>query len=219
MWNQPRVTCPICGVGFRLPLGFTGGMIGCPGCWKLLDMRSTAESPPPAWWRIRLSQVMNWLGSWKHPPDPAKSAGFLETRQWSLDYNPSRVGDDYTLAREYAEKRYEEMINLSEVLDKKLDDLARTSLAFGVIIATVARVLGADTSLGRSPLLIWAVITFALSVLVAVWSRGPTISATPLQIRDLLKVMDEHPELTREKTEAVLAASFHVAVVGTVRDK
>ena len=75
--------------------------------------------------------------------------------------------------------------------------------------------LGSNTPLGRSPLLIWAVISFALSVLVAIWSRGPTIYGTPLEIRDLLKVMDDHPELTKNKTGAVLASSYHVAVVGT----
>jgi uncharacterized membrane protein len=72
-----------------------------------------------------------------------------------------------------------------------------------------------DGPLGSSPLLVWAVISFAVSVLVAVWSRGPTIYGTPLQIRDLLKVIDEHPELTKAKTQAVLASSYHVAVVGT----
>ena len=107
------------------------------------------------------------------------------------------------------------MLSLSEVLDTKLEGLARTSLAIGVLIATVARVLGADTPLGRSPLLAWAVISFAASVLVAVWSRGPTIYGTPLEIRNLLKVMDDHPELTKSKMEAVLACSYHVAVVGT----
>jgi hypothetical protein len=71
-----------------------------------------------------------------------------------LDYNPPREGEDYTLALEYAEKRYEEMLNLSEVLDQKLEGLARTSLAIGVLIATVARALGSNTPLGRSPLLI-----------------------------------------------------------------
>ena len=58
-------------------------------------------------------------------------------------------------------------------------------------------------------------ISFALSVLVAIWSRGPTIYGTPLEIRNLLKVIDSHPELTKNKTEAVLASSYHVAVVGT----
>ncbi len=167
---------------------------------------------PPAWW---VTRAWDWTDSWRRPPDPAKSAGFLETRQWALDYDPPREGEDYTLALEYAEKRYEEMLNLSEVLDKKLEGLARTSLAIGVLIATVARALGSNTPLGRSPLLIWAVISFALSVLVAVWSRSPTIYGTPLEIRDLLKVMDDHPELTKNKTEAVLASSYHVALVGT----
>jgi len=213
MWNQPKITCPICGVRFRLPLGFTGGMIGCPGCWRVVNMPSPiTPTTPPAWW---VTRAWDWTDSWRRPPDPAKSAGFLETRQWALDYDPPREGEDYTLALEYAEKRYEEMLNLSEVLDKKLEGLARTSLAIGVLIATVARALGSNTPLGRSPLLIWAVISFALSVLVAVWSRSPTIYGTPLEIRDLLKVMDDHPELTKNKTEAVLASSYHVAVVGT----
>ena len=213
MWNQPKITCPICGVRFRLPLGFTGGMIGCPGCWRVVNMPSPiTPTTPPAWW---VTRAWDRTDSWRRPPDPAKSAGFLETRQWALDYNPPREGEDYTLALEYAEKRYEEMLNLSEVLDKKLEGLARTSLAIGVIIATVARALGSNTPLGRSPLLIWAVISFALSVLVAVWSRSPTIYGTPLEIRDLLKVMDDHPELTKNKTESVLASSYHVAVVGT----
>jgi len=188
-------------------------MIGCPGCWRVVNMPSSiTPTAPPAWW---VTRAWDWVDSWRRPPDPAKSAGFLETRQWALDYNPPREGEDYTLALEYAEKRYEEMLNLSEVLDKKLEGLARTSLAIGVLIATVARALGSNTPLGRSPLLIWAVISFALSVLIAIWSRGPTIYGTPLEIRDLLKVMDDHPELTKNKTEAVLASSYHVAVVGT----
>src|SRR5271157_1035031 len=153
MWNQPKITCPICGVRFRLPLGFTGGMIRCPGCWRVVNMPSPITlTTPPAWW---VTRAWDWVDSWRRPPDPAKSAGFLETRQWALDYNPPREGEDYTLALEYAEKRYEEMQNLSEALDKKLEGLARTSLAIGVLIATVARALGSNTPLGRSPLLIW----------------------------------------------------------------
>jgi hypothetical protein len=214
-WKQPKVTCPICGVHFRLPMGFAGETIGCPGCWKVVATTNLITAPPPAWWRSRLTQVLNWGASWRHPPDPAKSAGFLETRQWALDYSPLRAGEDYALVLEYAEKRYEERLNQSEALDKKLDDLARTSLAIGILIATAARVLGSDMPLGRSPMLLGAVISFALSVLVAVWPRGPSIFSTPLQIRGLLKVMDDHPELTKGKTEAVLASSFHVAVVGT----
>ena len=88
-------------------------------------------------------------------------------------------------------------------------------MAIGVLIATVARVLGAETPFGRSPLLVWAVISFAVSVLVAIWSRGPTIYGTPLEIRNFLKVMDDHPKLKKAKLEALLTASYHVAVVGT----
>jgi hypothetical protein len=175
---------------------------------------SPPGAPSPPWWQSRMTLALNWLNSWRRPPNPGVSPGFLETRQWALDYNPAE-GNDYGLALEYAEKRYGEMQDLSEALDKKLDDLARTSLAIGVLIATVAKVLGADTPLGRSPWLVWAVISFALSVLVAVWSRNPIAYGTPMEIRGLLKVMDDHPELTRDKTEALIASSYHVAVVGT----
>jgi hypothetical protein len=215
MLDRPKITCPYCSMRFRLPLGFAGETIGCPGCWKGLKLTNLTTSSPPSRRRSRLTLVLDWTNSWRRPPDPTKSAGFLETRQWALDYNPPREDEDYALALEYAQKRYEEMLNLSEVLDKKLDGLARTSLAIVVLIATVARVLGAETPLGRSPLLIWAVISFAVSVLVAIWSRGPTLYSTPLEIRDLLKVMDDHPDLKKPKTEALLASSYHVAVVGT----
>lgn len=178
-------------------------------------MAELTTKPTRSWRRSMTCWFFNWVDSWRRPPDPSRSEGFLETRQWALDYDPSREAEAYGLALGYAEKRYEEMLNLSEVLDKKLDDLARTSLAIGILIATAARVLGPNTPLGRSRLLIWAVISFALSVLVAVWSRGPTIYGIPLEIRGLLKVMDDHPNLTKTKTEAVLASSYHVAVVGT----
>lgn len=144
------------------------------------------------------------------------SEGFLETRQWALDYNPARPDDGYVLALEYAQGRYEEMLKLSESMDKKLDDLSRTSLAIGAVIATVARVLGPDSPFPLSSPLTWAVVAFALSVLLAVWSRKPTLFGTPLQVRDLLKVMDDHPALSKGNTEALIAASYHVAVVGTL---
>ncbi len=215
MSDRPRITCPRCGVYFRLPLGFSGETLGCPGCWGALDLTQLATTVPQPRRRARLTSIWDWLNSWRRPPDPATSAGFMETRQWALDYSPPREDGDYELALEYAQKRYEEMLGLSEVLDQKLDGLARTSLAIGVLIATLARVLGAETPLGRSPLLIWAVVVFAVSVLVAIWSRGPTMYGTPLEIRGLLKVMDDHPGLTKSKTQALLASSYHVAVVGT----
>jgi hypothetical protein len=150
MLNKSRVTCPHCGVRFRIPFGFTGETIGCPGCWKGLKLTDVISTPPRRWWRSRLTLVRDWINSWRRPPDPRTSEGFLETRQWALDYIPPREDEVYAIALDYAEKRYEEMLNLSEALDKKLDDLARTSLAIGVLIATVARVLGAETPLGRS---------------------------------------------------------------------
>ncbi len=155
------------------------------------------------------------MESWRSPPDPVRSAGFLEAQQWTWEYSPKRDGDEYALALEYAQKRYEEITGLFELLDKKLDDLARTSLAIGVIVATMARVFGSNSPLGHSPLLLWAVVFFALSVLVAVWSRGPTISGTPLEIRDLLKVMDDQPDLSKARLQAVLASSYYLAVVRT----
>jgi hypothetical protein len=181
----------------------------------VLEVESLADANAPLQWSPRIAKILSWLDSWRRPPDPLVSQGFLETQQWALNYNPPRNGDEYEFAMEYAKSRYEEMLSLSETLDKKLDDLARTSLTIGVIIATVAKVFGSDTRLGNSHLLTPAVISFAISVLVAVWSRGPTMFRTPLEIRDLLKGMDNFTGLTKYQFHALSAASYHVAVVGT----
>lgn len=99
--------------------------------------------------------------------------------------------------------------------EPKLDDVLPTSLAIGVIIGTVARALGPETSFGHSAFLIPAVFSFAASVLIAVVSRNPVSFTTPLKIRNLLKVMDDHRELSTGKTKGVIASSYHVANVGT----
>lgn len=167
------------------------------------------------WLSSRIPGARRWIGSWWHPPAPEAAVGFIETRQWALDYIPLREGDDYALVLEYAEKRHEEMLGLSAEMDKKLDDLARTALAIGVLVATAARVLGVNSDFGRSSLLTGAVVAFAASVLVAVWARRPTIYTTPMEIRGLLKVVDHDLELSKNKTMALLAASYHYALVGT----
>lgn len=150
-----------------------------------------------------------------HPPDAGKMEGFLEAQKWSLDYSPPREGDEYDLVLDYAKGRYEEMLGISEALDKKLDDVARTSLAIGVLIATVARFLGTETPFGRSSFLMPAALSFALAVVLAVLSRRPMTFRTPLEMRDLLKLMDEHPEITAGKAKALISTSYHVAMVGT----
>lgn len=166
-------------------------------------------------WLIMDNRASRWFISLFWPPKASQSEGYLETQKWALDYNPTRDGDDYALTMEYAQGRYEEVINVSETLDKKLDDVARTSLAIGVIIATLARALGAETPLGKSPLLIFAVFSFASSVLVAIRSRSSTSLEAPMQPRELLKVMDEHPDLLIGKVKGLVASSYHVAMIKT----
>ena len=216
MRDQVLVTCPLCTAKFYLPEGYAIDPLGCPGCWRVVNLASLWPKPTESWSRLpTIARVRIWGASWRRPPDPKVSAGFLDTQQWALDYNPTRDSDGYSLALEYAEKRYDEMRELSDVLDKKLDDIARTSLAVGVLIATAAKVMESASTFGRSPLLPWAVSFFALSMLVAVWSRSPTLYGTPMEIRDLLKVMDDHPELPQGKMEAVVASSYQVAVIAS----
>lgn len=170
-------------------------------------------------WGPKVKGAGTWLRSWWHAPDPNTSEGFLDNEQWALNYTPARNEDIYSLTSAFAQARYAEVWSVSESLDKKFDDLAKTVIAIVVIVATVTRGVGTVATISRSPLLATlAVLTtasFALSLLVSICSRGPAGLGTPLTIRDLLTVVDSDDALGKDKVEGLLSASFHLAVVET----
>jgi hypothetical protein len=142
--------------------------------------------------------------------------GLDQTEQWALTYGALRDDSDqaYSLAREYAQERYDELVALAEGLDKKLDELARTALTIGTIVATVARVMGLDTALTHSPLAAAAIVCSAAAVIVAAVARRPNKTLMPMNARTLLEAADLEPKVSKERLEGVMAASYHFAATG-----
>lgn len=194
----------------------------------------------PRWRRIRIrcrwfrrypwNKAKSWAWSWALPPDVAEQDWFIEEDRWVLNYFPARDDESYKVTLDYAEKRYKAALDLSAELDKKLDDLVRIAATIGTIIATVVRVLGTTlvnhNPFKGSPWLIPSLLCFAVTILVAAWSRRPSKIRTPAQIRGVLVLTDKQSYMTpageqvwgylsEEKIKGLLTSSYHLAEVGT----
>ena len=169
------------------------------------------------WWAPMVLAVARpawkWVVSWWHPPEDLE--GRDEAERWAASYAALRDLDDgtYSLVREYAKERYDELVAMSEGLDNKLDALARTALTIGAIVATAARVLGLDTAILRSPLAALVIVFSVLTVVTAALTRRPIKSWTPMNARTLLEAADLVPNLPKGRLEGVTAASYHFAVI------
>jgi hypothetical protein len=60
-----------------------------------------------------------------------------------------------------------------------------------------------------------AFLCFLGAIVLAVVARRPTLQATPGDVRDVLEFVEDFRIHDRFQIEALLAASFHCAVVGT----
>ena len=113
----------------------------------------------------------------------------------------------------YAKERYDELVKVSESLDKKLDEIAKTALTIGTIIADVAKVEGLDTALLGSPMAPVAVVLLTVTVIAANVARRPNKAWKPMNARTLLEVADLEPNLPKNRIDAVIAASYHDAMM------
>ena len=142
--------------------------------WNWIGSRHRPAWLGRSWWAQQgwpVNLVWKWLVSCFRPPKYVEE--FEETEGWVARYAALRDTEDgtYSLAREYAKERYDEVVSVSEGLDTKLDELARTALTIAAIVATAARVLGLDTALFRSPLAALAIVFSVATVFIAV-QRG-----------------------------------------------
>jgi hypothetical protein len=186
--------------------------------WMWVGSRRGTAWLTRAWWapkiRAAAGSAWKWLASWMHPPEDLD--GRDETKRWATSYAALRDADDstYSLAREYAKERYDELVTVSQSLNTKLDELARTALTIGAIVATLVRVLGLDTALSRSPLAALAIVFSVLTVLTSALTRRPNKSWKPMNARTFLEAADLVPNLPKSRIEGVTAASYHFAVIG-----
>lgn len=123
------------------------------GVMSRVDARNVWKRRYTYWRWVRrypLRRIRGWLRGWVEPPDVENEEWFQEEEAWVLNYLPPRDDESYEVTYKYAESRYNAGLELSETLDKKLDDLVRTSAAIGAIVATVVRVLGTGTATSLS---------------------------------------------------------------------
>jgi hypothetical protein len=141
-------------------------------------------------------------------------SGLVEAREWARQYMPRGQEAVYEIAAKYAEQQYESMIKLSELLDRKADELARFMIT--LVAAVVAAISARIMSIHHPWTAVGALILVFFAVHVLMRARTPTAGSTPLDPRDLLAVidLDIDPRPSESQIYGVLAVSYHVAVLG-----
>jgi hypothetical protein len=101
-----------------------------------------------------------------------------------------------------------------EGLDKKLEDLARTSLTIGGIVATLTKAADLGSTPWRFWMIVLGIVVTVVTVAVAYLSRRPINTTMSMDARTLLEVADLPKGFPESKVNAVIAASYHVASIG-----
>jgi hypothetical protein len=144
-----------------------------------------------------------------------------EEVEWGDQYLPERDSETYPTVAKYAERYYEQMLSVSDGLDKRFDDIIKTAAALGAILAAIARVAGSNMLLYVDWLLP-SIALFLLAVILSARGRRPATMKTPITPRLLLKLVEHslmneadpesHP--TERQVQATIAATYHVAADG-----
>ena len=150
--------------------------------------------------------------SWHSPPPESLDLGFLDASQWARDYLPTGQDEVYALISPYAQNQYDYMVAVSDALDKKADDQLRYmwTLSAGLIAAW-----GAKWVVFERPCFAFiGLILASLALVTAFVSKRPVGNTTPMNPRGVLAVADHKSRPSKPQLESVIAASYHVAIVG-----
>ena len=173
------------------------------------------------WWRRDRPYWLTytWWKTWYTAPnldEPEGDETHLSAVKFLEGYQPARSGDDkedkaYETALKYAERYYDQAVKLTEVLDKKLDDLMRNAGVLGGIIASAAKFLPAGQRLEGSWMLAAPLFCLVAAVVISALTRGPANMAIPAEPRALLEVADLESRPTKGQLDAIGAALYNVA--------
>lgn len=163
-------------------------------------------------WHRRWARSRVWLRSLVHAPSPSFDSATIAAEVWALSYTPRGDEDVYERIAKFAEQRYAQAVANYDSLDRKADELIKlTTTVSGAIITAAA----SKFVVFYHPWAAYAALapTFA-SVFLAVMARTPGGMTTPLSPRDLLAVADLGLKPSPHMIDGVIAASFHVALLG-----
>lgn len=157
---------------------------------------------------------MKWLipsKEWLLAPDLRLDAPYREAVNWTREFTPQPDKDSYSVAYEYAKRKYDQSVAHFDALDKKADELMRTAVTIAALLVAAIKALDVDVT----GWVIGASLAFLATVILAAITRRPTLQATPGSVREVLDFVDDFRIHDRHQIEALVAASLRCAIVGT----
>ncbi len=148
---------------------------------------------------------------WIMAPAIDQDSKFLEAQTWAKQFTPEADKSSYSTALDHAHRKYSLSVDHFDAIDKKTDDLMKTAVTLTALL--VAAVKALEIELGG-----WFYTAFACfiaAIVLCVISRRPTLPQTPGNVREVLGFVEDFRIKDSFQIEALLAASFHCAVVGT----
>jgi hypothetical protein len=182
--------------------------MGCPSCWRIVNVTLPAPTSPL---RLRISA---YLLSWFRAPRLDADADYQAAKDWARLYSPTGREENGDVLLQFSKDHYTLVSSMLGELDKKADDLMRTTLAvFGAVLAAVS----AHIVQIAQPWIWFAVFgltALAIGVGLAAVARIPAELTTPMSPKELMQVSDLSMLPSKSQMQSVAAASYHVAVTG-----
>lgn len=160
----------------------------------------------PSRWALSQAAFLAWLRHTFWQPDFTRSREYQEARNWlNCQFQPLSDEPTYESALEYAWKKYDEVLDGAQTLDKKADNLMRNA-------GLVAGLIGIAINTLKIPvpeLLFPSLICFVISLALAALACNPAPTSTPTSVEDLLEDIS-----AGHRTVPWMAASLHIAITG-----
>ena len=148
---------------------------------------------------------------WIMAPRIERDSPFDETTTWAREFTPEPDKESYSTALDHAHRKYALSVDHFDAIDRKTDDLMKTAVTLTALLIAAVKALQVDFAGSFYA----AFACFIASIALAVISRRPTLPETPGSVREVLGFVEDFRIQDRYQIEALLAASFHCAVVGT----
>ncbi|MGD9856348.1 MAG: hypothetical protein AB7U20_15490 [Planctomycetaceae bacterium] len=165
--------------------------------------------------KARLSRSADgwWIPDrqWLIVPSVESDENFQDAVAWAREFTPDADKDAYSTALDHAHRKYALSVDHFDAIDKKTDELMKTAITLTALLVAAVKALEFEVTS-------WFYGAFACflgAIILAVIARRLTLPETPGNVREVLGFVEDFRIHDRYQVEALLAASFHCAVVGT----
>jgi hypothetical protein len=158
--------------------------------------------------------VPDWIHpgwEWLWAPSIESDGPYQEAVVWAREFTPVADKNSYSAALDHAHRKYALSVDHFDAIDKKTDDLMKTAVTLTALLVGAVKALQIDLTWWFTA----SFLCFIAAIILTVIARRPTLAETPGRVRDVLEFVEDFRIQDRYQIEALLAASFHCAVVGT----